>query len=118
MDRWKYCLEAFKVVTRFAEEAGVTLALQNHPPVVRNSADCLAFAEEINSPCFNLSFDISGERAWQETDWVLNQARKIGKRWVHSHYGGDFRRDADGTAVKIPIGAGNGAQRGAVCLEF
>ncbi len=34
MDRWKYCLEAFRTVTRFAEDAGVVLALQNHPPVV------------------------------------------------------------------------------------
>lgn len=118
MDRWKYCLEAFKVVTRFAEEAGVSLALQNHPPVVRNSADCLAFAEEINSPCFNLSFDISGERSWQQTDWVFNQARKIGKRWVHSHYGGDYRRDSDGHAVQVPLGRAMGPKEGNLSWNF
>jgi sugar phosphate isomerase/epimerase len=112
MDRWKYCLEAFKIVTRFAEEAGVSLALQNHPPVVRNSADCLAIAEEINSPFFNLSFDISGERAWQDTNLVLEQARKIGKRWVHSHYGGDYRRNPDGSIVNYPLGRAMGPREG------
>ena len=78
MDRWRYCLEAFRTVTKFAEDAGIVLALQNHPPVVRNSRDCLTFAEEIDSPNFKLSFDISGERAWQDTDWVLESARLIG----------------------------------------
>jgi len=112
MDRWKYCLEAFKIVTRYAEEAGVSLALQNHPPVVRNSTDCLAIAEEINSPYFNLSFDISGERAWQDTNLVLEQARKIGKRWVHSHYGGDYRRKPDGSVILYPLGRSMGPREG------
>ena len=118
MDRWKYCLEAFKIVTRFAEEVEVTLALQNHPPVVRNSADCLAFADEIDSPFFKLSFDISGERAWQETESVLNQARKIGKRWAHSHYSGDFRRNPDGKVIKYPLGRSMGPKEGNMSWNY
>jgi sugar phosphate isomerase/epimerase len=104
MDRWKYCLGAFRIVTRFAEDAGVVLALQNHPPVVRNSADCMAMADEVDSPNFKLSFDISGERAWQSKDWVLQQAHNIGDRWAHSHFSGDFERDSDGRARPVPLG--------------
>jgi sugar phosphate isomerase/epimerase len=104
MDRWKYCLDAFKIVTRFAEKYDVVLALQNHPPVVRNSADCMAMADEVNSPNFKLSFDISGERAWQSTEWVLQQAHNIGDRWAHSHYGGNFKRNPDGIVERIPMG--------------
>lgn len=104
MDRWKYCLECFRIVARVAEDEGVILALQNHPPVVRNSADCLAFVEEVDSPNFRLSFDISGERAWQETGWILQQARRMGDLWVRAVYGGDFKRNADGTVERVPLG--------------
>ncbi len=103
-ERYQYCLDAFKIITKFAEDDGVILALQNHPPVVRNSADCMTMADEVNSPNFCLSFDISGERAWQSSEWVLNQAHVIGKRWVHSHYGGDFKRNPDGKLVRVPLG--------------
>lgn len=103
-ERWRYCLDAFRIVAQAAEEEGIKLALQNHPPVVRNSADVLTMIEEVGSPNLLTSFDISGERAWQDTGWVLGQARRIGKRWVHSHYGGDFRREADGTVVRAALG--------------
>jgi sugar phosphate isomerase/epimerase len=103
-ERWVYCLDAFKIVSKVAEEEGVILALQNHPPVVRYSEDCLWMIQEVNSPNFKMSFDISGERAWQNTESVLAQAKKIGKLWVHSHYGGDFKRNPDGTVVPIPLG--------------
>ena len=104
MDRWKYCLAAFRIVAQYAEDYGVVLALQNHPPVVRNSADCMTMADAVDSLNFKLSFDISGERAWQSTESVLGQAHNIGDRWVHSHYGGDFKRDSDGTVTPVPLG--------------
>ncbi len=105
-ERWQYCLDAFGVVSKFAEEDGVTLALQNHPPVVRNSADVEAMVHEVGSPNFKVSFDISGERAWQGTDWVLERARCLKDLWVHSHYGGDFARQPDGSVVRVPMGRG------------
>lgn len=111
-ERWQYCLECFKIAAKYAEEDGVTLALQNHPPVVRNSADCLTMAEAVGSPNFKLAFDISGERNWQETDWVVNQARTIGDRWVHSHYGGDFKRLPDGKVIRVPMGRCTGPKDG------
>jgi sugar phosphate isomerase/epimerase len=118
MDRWKYCLEAFRIVTRFAEDAGVVLALQNHPPVVRNSADCLAMAQEIDSPNFKLSFDVSGERAWQDSEWILGQARAIGDRWAHSHFSGDFVRAADGTVERVPLGRALGPRAGNMSWNY
>ena len=104
MDRWKYCLDAFRIVAQYAEDYGVVLALQNHPPVVRNSADCMTMADAVDSPNFKLNFDISGERAWQSTESVLKQAHNIGARWAHSHYGGDFERALDGTVTPVPLG--------------
>jgi sugar phosphate isomerase/epimerase len=104
MDRWKYCLACFRTVARVAEDEGVILALQNHPPVVRNHTDCLAMIEEVDSPNFQMSFDVSGERAWQSTEWLLAAAHRIGDRWVHSHYSGDFKRNPDGSVEPVPLG--------------
>ena len=96
----------------------MVLALQNHPPIVRNSADCLTMAQEVNSPCFKLSFDISGERAWQDTEWVLGQARSIGGNWVHSHYAGDFRRNPDGTVERVLLGRAAGPRDGNMAWNY
>jgi sugar phosphate isomerase/epimerase len=117
-ERWQYCLECFRIVSKVAEEEGVILALQNHPPVVRNSADVLTMIEEVGSPNLKTSFDISGERAWQDTDWVLSQARRIGDRWVHSHYGGDFKRNPDGTVVRFPLGLTMGPKDGNMSWNY
>jgi sugar phosphate isomerase/epimerase len=118
MERWRYCLECFRIVCRFAEEAGVTLALQNHPPVVRNSQDCIAMAGEVDSPSFKFSFDISGERAWQESDWILQQARRLGQRWVHSHASGSFERRKDGSIVRMPLGRIRGPREASMTWNY
>lgn len=103
MDRWQYCLECLRVVARVAEDEGVTLALQNHPPPVRNHLDCLAMIEEVDSPALKICFDASGEREWQDTGWFLEAGRRLGDRWVHSHFGGAFKRRADGTFEKAQV---------------
>jgi sugar phosphate isomerase/epimerase len=51
-----------------------------------------------------LSFDISGERAWQGTESVLAQAHAIGDRWAHSHFSGDFKRNPDSSVQPILLG--------------
>ncbi len=53
-------------------------------------------------PISDSSFDISGERAWQQTDWLLQQAHLIGDRWAHSHFAGDFRRNEEGVVERVP----------------
>ena len=117
-ERWRYCLDAFRIVSQVAEDEGIVLALQNHPPVVRNSADVLAMIEEVGSPNLCVSFDISGERAWQQSDWVQAQAQRIGDRWVHSHYGGDFQCDPQGRVVRTPLGLVNGPNDGNMAWNF
>ncbi|MQY60200.1 MAG: TIM barrel protein [Clostridia bacterium] len=103
-ERWQHCLEAFRIVVKEAEEQSVILALQNHPPIVRNHTDCLAMVEEVGSPNLKISFNISGEGAWQQTDWILEAGRCLSDRWVYSHFGGGFKREQDGTVVRIPLG--------------
>lgn len=111
-ERWQNCLECFRIVSRVAEDDGVILALQNHPPVVRNHTDCLTMINEVGSPNFKMSFDISGERAWQSSEWVLAAAHRIDKLWVHSHFSGDFAREADGHVKRVPLGRFTGPRDG------
>lgn len=117
-ERWQYCLECFRIIAREAEEQGVMLALQNHPPVVRNSADVLTMIEEVGSPNLKASFDISGERDWQDTDWILSQARQLGDRWIHSHYAGGFSRNADGSVSRVPLGRTSGPKDGNMAWNY
>lgn len=116
-EKWQFCLDAFRIVAKIAEEENVILALQNHPPVVRNGRDCLNMANTVGSPNFKLSYDISGERLWQSTEWVTETARMIGDNWVHSHWGGDFERDKDGKVVRIPMGRDTNPMGGGLALN-
>ena len=118
MDRWQYCLECFRIVAPIAESEGVILALQNHPPIVRNHMDCLAMADEVNSPNFSLSFDISGERAWQDTEWVLAAAHRLRDRWVRAAVGGDFTRNQDRTVSLIPLGRTTSPKEGVFSWNY
>jgi len=117
-ERWRYCLECFRIVSKVAEDEGVILALQNHPPVVRNHQDCLAMIEEVGSPNLKMSFDVSGERAWQDTDWILAAGHRIGDRWVHSHFSGDFKRNPDGTVERAPLGRVMGPREGNMSWNY
>ena len=103
-EKWHYCMDAFKIVAKIAEEEGITLALQNHPPVVRNGRDCLDIADTIGSKNFKLCYDISGERLWQSSQWVEETARMIGDKWAHSHWGGLFERNDSGEVVRAHMG--------------
>jgi sugar phosphate isomerase/epimerase len=117
-ERWQYCLECFRIVSKVAEDEEVILALQNHPPVVRNSQDVLDMIEEVGSPNLQVCFDVSGERAWQDTNWILGQARRIGDRWAHSHYSGDFKRKPDGTVERAPLGLVMGPREGNMTWNY
>jgi sugar phosphate isomerase/epimerase len=96
-DRRPFVVAALRELAAFAEDQGVLLALQNHgPDIVNGHEDVLALVDEVQSPAFKACLDISIEpdpvtpaRAW-------DMARAAGPRQVHSHFNGEFRRDATG----------------------
>ena len=47
---WERCRGGLIEVARWAADHGVTLALQNHPPVIENVADMLRMIAEVGSP--------------------------------------------------------------------
>jgi sugar phosphate isomerase/epimerase len=92
---WGWCREALIECARYAKEAGVMLALQNHRPVIRDYHDVLRMVREVNSPFLKVCLDAllmldKSPKAMREA------ARAIGRLQVMSHFGGEFERLADG----------------------
>ncbi|UCF15955.1 MAG: sugar phosphate isomerase/epimerase, partial [Phycisphaerales bacterium] len=54
---WAWCREGMAECARYAEDAGVILALQNHAPVIRDYRDVLRMVKEVNSPNLKVSLD-------------------------------------------------------------
>jgi sugar phosphate isomerase/epimerase len=93
---WVWCSESLAECTRYAQDAGVILALQNHVPVIRDYRDVLKMVKEINSPNLKVSLDV-----WaldeKSPEYIQTAARAVGNLQVLSHYGDDiYDRDKDG----------------------
>ncbi|HUI44039.1 MAG TPA: sugar phosphate isomerase/epimerase family protein [Terriglobia bacterium] len=99
-ETWDWCRNGMIECARYAADAGVTLALQNHKPVIKNHLDVLRMVKEVNSPQLKVSLD-----AWIMDDKspaaIRQAALDVGSLQALSHFGGEFKREADGS-VKGP----------------
>ena len=85
-ERWDNVREALKELSKFAEDEGVILALQNHRPVTMDYKDVLKMIKEVDSPALKACIDHGTKESVSEAGQLL----------VHSHFNGEFRRNADG----------------------
>jgi len=92
---WAWCRETLHEAARFAGDFGVTLALQNHPPVIESYTDCLRMVREIDSPHLKICFDARLEH-WLDEDGVRHAVNEIGPLQVLWHYGGEYDRGPGG----------------------
>ena len=90
---WGWCREA---LAECAGYAAVTLALQNHKPLIRDHRDVLRMVREVNSPALKVCLDapLMPDRSTAAID---EAARDVGRLQVLSHFGGEFERRPDGT---------------------
>jgi sugar phosphate isomerase/epimerase len=93
---WGWCREALIECVRYAGDAGVTLALQNHRPVIQDHHDVLRMVREVNSPYLKVCLDapLMPDRSAAA---IHQAAREVGPLQVLSHFGGEFERRKDGT---------------------
>jgi sugar phosphate isomerase/epimerase len=93
---WSWCREALTECARYAGDAGVTLALQNHRPVIRDYRDVLRMVHEVDSPFLKVCLDapLMPDRSQAAIDQA---AHAVGPLQVLSHFGGEFERRQDGT---------------------
>lgn len=95
-ETWAWCREGMIEAAQYAADYGITLALQNHAPVIKDHTDVLRMVREVNSPSLKVSLDpsIMPDKSPQA---IHEAATAVGKLQTLSHFGGDFKREADGT---------------------
>jgi sugar phosphate isomerase/epimerase len=93
---WGWCREALVECARYAANAGVTLALQNHRPVIHDHHDVLRMVREVNSPSLKVCLDAPLMPDRSPTA-IREAASQVGPLQVLSHFGGEFERRRDGT---------------------
>ena len=93
---WSWCRDALIECACYAADAGVTLALQNHRPVIKDWPDVLRMVKEVNSPALQVCLD-APLMLDKSADSMRAAARAAGSLQVLSHFGGEFERRADGT---------------------
>jgi sugar phosphate isomerase/epimerase len=94
---WEWCRDGMKEAARYAGDHGVTLALQNHAPVIQDYRDVLRMIREVGSPHLKACFDTRLETG-KKGDYLLQASREFGPLQVLSHFGDEYDR-VDGRIV-------------------
>jgi len=96
---WAWCRETLSEAARMAGEAGITLALQNHPPVIRGYRDAIRMQKDVGSPNLKLCFDARLEHELDEAG-VRKAVNEVGALQTLWHYGGEYDRGPNGITLK------------------
>jgi sugar phosphate isomerase/epimerase len=91
---WEWCREGLAEAARWAGDAGVTLALQNHAPVTNSPADMLRMIRDVGSPHLMACLD-APLAARQGVTSMQQAAREVAGLQVLSHFGGEYERATD-----------------------
>jgi len=96
-ETWAWCRQGLMEAARWAGDAGVTLALQNHVPVIKDHQDVLRMVREVASPHLKACLD-APIMPKKDAASVRQAALEVGALQVLSHFGGDYEgRNADGS---------------------
>lgn len=107
LERWNFVRDCLKEAACFGEEFGVTMALQNHDPLIRNWKDCYDLVREVNSPWLQFCLDLPNMHDYTNFTAVQEAVKAVGHSQVHTHFGGEFTRDEAGRAQPKPLGYGS-----------
>jgi sugar phosphate isomerase/epimerase len=81
---WEFAKAGIREAADIAADYGVTLALQNHPPLTNSTPETLAMVEEIDHPSLKVTLDLPLFES-QEEDFIREMVEETGERMVHSH---------------------------------
>lgn len=96
---WDWCRDGMQEAARYAGDYGVTLALQNHAPVITGYRDVLRMVSEVGSPNLKVCFDARLEHEMNADD-VVRATREVGALQVLSHYGNEYTEENGRIALK------------------
>jgi len=97
-ETWSWVREGLTECAKYASDAGVILALQNHKPVVKDYPDVLRMVKEVSSPSLKVSLDvpIMDDKSPEN---IQKAAQAVGKLQVLSHFGGEYEKGTDGKVI-------------------
>jgi sugar phosphate isomerase/epimerase len=105
LERWNLVKDCLREAAAFGEEFGVVMALQNHAPLIRHWKDCYDLVKEVDSPWLRVCLDLPIMTSYDH-EWVRQAALTVGDLQVHTHFGGEFTRDADGVITMKALSFG------------
>ena len=102
LERYNFVKECLREAARMGEENGIVMALQNHAPLIRGWKDTLSLVKEVNSPWLKICLDLPIFENL-EKEYVANAVRTVGNLQVHSHFGGEYYHDSNGTIKPLVL---------------
>jgi sugar phosphate isomerase/epimerase len=93
---WEWCRQGLVEAARWAGDAGVTLALQNHAPVIKGYKDCLRMVKDVGSPHLKVCFDARLEHTLDDAA-IRKAVVEVGPLQSLWHFGGEYEKAPDGT---------------------
>jgi sugar phosphate isomerase/epimerase len=102
--RWRRAVEGLRETAAWAAGRGVTLALQNHAPVLRvGYEDTLAMMRDVERTNVGLCLDAPLFQERQSDEYVREAVRACAGHILLTHYGAwNFAESADGAVVQEP----------------
>jgi len=107
VDRWLWVVDGLKEAAKWAEEYGVTLALQTHGPILRPGyEDTLFMIRQVNSEYLKMSLDTGlacfNQYEHQSDGYIRKAVQACKDVVVHSHFNAKFDETPSGEVVQIP----------------
>ena len=102
--KWNHCVEGIREVADMAADMGITLALQNHAPVLtKGYEDTLTMMQEIDRKNVQLCIDVPLFYERQSDDYIREAVENCKQHLVHTHYGAwNFTQRKNGEIIQDP----------------
>ncbi|GAB3506930.1 hypothetical protein GCM10027341_40790 [Spirosoma knui] len=102
--KWHHAVNGIREVAAWAADMGITLALQNHAPVLTPGyEDLLAMTQEIDRNNVKLCLDVPLFQERQSDEYIREAVQKCAPYTVLSHFGAwNFSENSRGEVVQDP----------------